>query len=85
METNVEIVFRYDSPRIAEIIARSLSPDNIKTPSNLEIKTFSDGNLVITKIKGDLRLESLLATLNDLIFCTQVAQKTVKLGEKTSV
>lgn len=65
----------YDDESISQAISSSLEPDNLQAPENVKIKTTRDENKVITEIKVDGRIETLLATLEDLLSCTSTAEK----------
>lgn len=73
------ITLKYKTEREARAIAEAVSPDNAETPAGLSVKTFSKGKTVTTLIECGGRLERLLSTVDDLLSCTQVAEKTVKI------
>lgn len=74
-----EITIEYDDEEIAKAIARAVSPDNFKTPTGLSIKTFQEKNRVITRITCRRKLPTFIATIDDLLFCTSTAEKTIQL------
>lgn len=59
-----------------ESVASALNVDNTKL-DDLEIKTSTDKDKIITKIKAK-NINTLLATLDDVISCQMVAEKTIK-------
>ncbi|MDH5769830.1 MAG: KEOPS complex subunit Pcc1 [Candidatus Bathyarchaeota archaeon] len=73
------ITLKYKTERDARAVAEAVSPDNAKTPAGLSVKTFGKGKTVTTLIECSGRLETLLSTLDDLLSCTQVAEKAVKI------
>jgi len=73
-----KIVLRYETPRLAETVAKAISPDNVFTPTGLTVKTYRKGNAVITLIECRGKLETFISTINDLLSCIQVAGKSVK-------
>lgn len=73
------ITLKYETERDARAIAEAVSPDNAKTPAGLSVKTFGKGKAVTTLIECGGRLETLLSTLDDLLSCTQVAEKAVRI------
>jgi hypothetical protein len=77
-----EIILEYDEVRIAEAIAKAVSPDNFKTPKDLSIKTTGKNNKVITMIKCRGKLPTFIATIDDLLFCTATAEKTLQAVKK---
>lgn len=79
-----EIIFNYDDEKEANTIVKAISPDNVKVPYGLIIKTLREGNTTITKIFCIKGFETLLATLDDLLSCVQVAEKVVKATKSLS-
>ncbi|KXB00531.1 hypothetical protein AKJ44_00870 [candidate division MSBL1 archaeon SCGC-AAA261F17] len=77
MGSKARISCVYDDESISQTISSSLEPDNIQAPENVKIKTTRDGNKVITEIEVDGRIETLLATLEDLLSCTSTAEKVI--------
>jgi len=73
------ITLKYKTEREARAISEAVSPDNAKTPAGLTVETFSKVKTVTTLIECDGRLETLLSTIDDLLSCTQVAEKAVKI------
>jgi hypothetical protein len=77
-----EIRLSYRNEREAEAVARAVSPDNVEVPRGLHIETLQDGFEVITKVECETRLQTLIATLDDLLACVSVAEKTFKVAKK---
>jgi len=77
-----KIVLEYDNPKIAEAIAKAVSPDNFKTPEGLSIKTMQKANKVSTQIRSQGKLPTLIATIDDLLFCVSTAEKTLQTTKK---
>ena len=77
-----EIILEYGEARIVEAIARAVSPDNFKTPKDLLIKTIWKDEKVITTIKCREKLPTFIATIDDLLFCTATAEKTIQTAKK---
>ena len=82
--TMAEIIFNYDDENEANTIVKAISPDNVKVPYGLIIKTLRKENNTITRIVCIKGFETLLATLDDLLSCVQVAEKVVKVTESLS-
>lgn len=80
MET--EIRLSYKNEREAEAVAKAVSPDNIEIPLGLYIKTVRNGSDVYTKVECQTRLQTLIATIDDLLACVSVAEKTFKVAKK---
>jgi hypothetical protein len=77
-----EIRLSYRNVREAEAVARAVSPDNVEVPKGLHIETLQDGFEVITKVECETRLQTFIATLDDLLACVSVAEKTFKVAKK---
>ena len=77
-----EIKLSYKNEREAEAVAKAVSPDNIEVPSGLQIETVRNGSNVNTKIECQTRLQTLIATIDDLLACVSVAEKTFNIAKK---
>ena len=77
-----EIILEYDGAKVAEAIAKAVSPDNFKTPRGLSIKTKRRANKVLTKIKCCGKLQTFISTIDDLLFCSSTAEKTLQTTKK---
>lgn len=80
MEAELRLV--YKNEREAETVAKAVSPDNVQVPQGLFIETVQKGFEVITKVDCQNRLQTLIATLDDLLACVSVAEKTFKVAKK---
>ncbi|MEM3506627.1 MAG: KEOPS complex subunit Pcc1 [Candidatus Bathyarchaeia archaeon] len=61
---------------VAKAISEAVAPDNIKAPRSIKVKTITKGNKVFTRIVCR-KIDSFMYTLDDLISCMQVAEKTL--------
>jgi tRNA threonylcarbamoyladenosine modification (KEOPS) complex Pcc1 subunit len=77
-----EIILEYDDEEVAKAIARAVSPDNFKAPVGLSIKTAREKGKVVTKIKCKRKLPTFIATIDDLLFCTSTAEKTIQIAKR---
>jgi tRNA threonylcarbamoyladenosine modification (KEOPS) complex Pcc1 subunit len=77
-----EIVIDYDDGEIAEAVAKAVSPDNFKTPRGLLVKTRWREGKVLTKIKCKTKLSTFIATIDDLLFYTSIAEKALQTTRK---
>ena len=77
-----EIRLSYENEREAEAVAKAVSPDNVEVPSGLYIETVRNGSDVLTKVECQTRLQTLIATLDDLLACVSVAEKTFNVAKK---
>lgn len=83
-----EISLSYEKVREAEAVAEAVAPDNVKAPQGLFIKTERRGKQVLTLITCETRLQTFIATIDDLLSSVSVAERaflTVKgLDKKRS-
>jgi hypothetical protein len=77
-----KIHIKYKNKKEAEAIVKAISPDNMKVPSGLYIKTVRNGSEVFTTVNCKKGLKTLIATLDDLLACVSVAEKTFKVVDK---
>lgn len=77
-----KIVLQYDEAKLAAAIAKAVSPDNFKTPSGLTIKTTNEARKVITQIEYYGKLPTFIATIDDLLFCVSIAERTLQMTRK---
>ena len=77
-----EIRLSYRNEREAEAVAKAVSPDNIEVPSGLAVKTMKEKTEVLTRVECQTRLQTFIATLDDLLSCVSVAEKTFTVAEK---
>lgn len=79
MEAEVEI--SYESKRGAKAVAQAVSPDNVKVPNGLFIETKQMGSKVITQIRCELKLQTFVATIDDLLCCISTAEKAFRAAK----
>jgi tRNA threonylcarbamoyladenosine modification (KEOPS) complex Pcc1 subunit len=72
------ITLEYKDEKTAKAIAEAVSPDNFKTPAELQVKTVQENNRVITEIECEGKLATFTATIDDLLFSASTAEKTLK-------
>ena len=72
------ITLEYSDEKTAKAVANAVSPDNFKTPIGLQIKTETEKNKVVTNIKCEGKLATFTATIDDLLFSAQTAEKTLQ-------
>jgi len=84
-----EIKLEYDDAKRAKAIAKrakaiaeAVSPDNFKTPSGLTVKTTQEEKSVVTNIKCRRKLPTFIATIDDLLFCVSIAERTLQTTDK---
>ena len=77
-----KIVLEYKKVREAEAVANAVSPDNSKTPHGLRVETTRRGNKVVNKIQCETKLQTFMATLDDLLSAVSVAEQALSAAKK---
>jgi len=77
-----EIKLSYQNKREAEAVAQAVSPDNVKVPSGLSVKTTKKGSKVFTNVKCKTKLQTFIATIDDLLCCVSIAEKAFLAAKK---
>ncbi len=77
-----EIVLDYDNAKIAEVVARAVSPDNFKTPKDLKVETVCSDKQVISRIECSEKLPTFVATIDDLLSCVSTAERTIQAAKR---
>ena len=77
-----DITLEYEDAKDAEAVAKAVSPDNFKVPPSLSIETTSKGNKVVTYIRCKRKIPTFIATIDDLLFCVSIAEKTLQTAKK---
>ena len=72
----------YRCGKEARSIVKSVSPDNVKAPFGLIVKARRQGRGVTVKIFCIRGVETLLATIDDLLSCIQVAEGVLRIVEE---
>lgn len=72
-----KITLEYKDNKIAEAIAKAISPDNFKTPPRLHVVTVKDNHKVVTQITCEGKLATFTATIDDLLSSATTAEKTL--------
>jgi len=75
MRANIRCV--YDQESFALAVASALCPDNFQAPRDIRIRTARHGKQVVTNITMDGKIETFLATLDDLLSCTSTAESVL--------
>ena len=73
------IRLEYDDTETAIAIAKAVSPDNLKTPLGLTVKTELKNNSVLTKIEVEDKTATFIATIDDLLSSASTAEKALKV------
>ncbi len=77
-----EITLTYKNNREAEAVSKAISPDNLVVPPGLLIRTTQKGFKVFTTIRCETRLQTFMATIDDLLCCISVAEKAFSVAKK---
>lgn len=80
-----EIRLSYKNEREAEAVAKAVSPDNVEVPPGLFVKTVRKGFKVFTTIECQTKLQTFIATLDDLLSCVSVAEKAFSVAKEFKV
>lgn len=77
MEMRAKVICEYENNSISRAIAEALKPDNILAPQGIKTATAARGRRVVTTVEMDGKIETLLATLDDLLSCTSTAESVL--------
>ena len=80
MEAKIKL--SYKNEREAEAVAKAVSPDNVEVPPGLFVKTVRRGPKVFTTIECQTKLQTLIATIDDLLSCVSVAEKAFSVAKE---
>jgi len=69
-----KVVCTYGESGVAKAVAAALRPDNLQAPKGVRVVTNARGVQVVSTIELDGRMETLLATLDDLLACSSAAE-----------
>ncbi|MEM2904830.1 MAG: KEOPS complex subunit Pcc1 [Candidatus Bathyarchaeia archaeon] len=64
--------------RSARTVAEAIAVDNRPAPAGLSIETTVEERTVVTTIRSSARLETFIATVDDLLESIQVAERTIQ-------
>ena len=76
--SEAELSLTFMDEREAEIIAKSLEPDNQPLPRGLKLKMTRAGKMILFEIKCERGVRSLLTTLDDILCMANLALKTIR-------
>ena len=68
-------------PKTANSLVASLLPDNVRVPQGLGIRVFVDEGNVFVRIVSVKGLQTLLATVDDVLSCSQMAIGLIAVAE----
>ncbi len=67
--------------REAEAVVMSLSPDNLKVPAGLSVNAFRKGSKVIMRVTSMKGIDTMLATLDDLLASAELAREAINVAK----
>jgi tRNA threonylcarbamoyladenosine modification (KEOPS) complex Pcc1 subunit len=70
------ITIKYNDKDTARAVNSAISPDNLNTPQPIKIDTTVEGTTLKIKMKSN-KLNTLIATLDDLLSCVQAAESAL--------
>lgn len=76
MKLEAKVSFMYDTEREAEAVVKAVSPDNVEVPSGLSVETVRRDRHLLALVHCEKSLETFIATLDDLLACISVVEKT---------
>jgi tRNA threonylcarbamoyladenosine modification (KEOPS) complex Pcc1 subunit len=71
------VTIQYRDHKTAESILRAIEPDNLTTPTGVEIEAEATGGIVTINVMCVRGVGSLVATLDDLLSCIQAAEAAI--------
>jgi tRNA threonylcarbamoyladenosine modification (KEOPS) complex Pcc1 subunit len=77
----VKIALKYKTALEAEAVANAVSPDNLKAPQGLSVETTRRGNKVVNKIQCETKLQTFMATIDDLLSAVSVAERALSAAK----
>ena len=77
-----EITLSYKNEREAEAVAKAVSPDNVQVPPGLFIRTMRKGFKVFTWVRCETKLQTFMATIDDLLSCISIAEKAFSVAKR---
>lgn len=77
-----KVTLPYRDVREAEAVSKALTPDNLKVPPGLFIETKRVKFRVHTLVRCETRLETFIATLDDLLSCASVAERILSTTKR---
>jgi hypothetical protein len=80
---DAEIRLSYKNAKEAEAVAKAVAPDNRKIPVGLTVQTLRKGNIVVTNITCETKLQTFMATIDDLLESVSVAEDAFGAARKS--
>ncbi|MCQ5377429.1 MAG: hypothetical protein NO516_05195 [Candidatus Methanomethylicia archaeon] len=77
MKSEIVFVREYGDASKAAKVMRAVSPDNQDAPDDTSIEMLIEGGSLVVKVASSADLPSFLRTIDDLLSCIQVAERTL--------
>ena len=78
VEAEAELLMSFESGGLAELVLRSLEPDNEPLPEGLRLDVEREGRTIRFKIYSSRPVSSLLATIDDILAMAALVLRVVK-------
>lgn len=73
----VEIALSYETVTEANAVVDAITPDNVRIPKDLAIKTIRRGRKALTSVECRAGLLTFIATIDDLLEAISIAERSV--------
>lgn len=80
---DAEIRLAYKNAKEAEAVAEAVAPDNRNVPVGLTVRTLREGNSVVTNVTCKTKLQTFIATIDDLLESVSVAEDAFAAARKS--
>ncbi|MDI6883691.1 MAG: KEOPS complex subunit Pcc1 [Hadesarchaea archaeon] len=77
MRLRAEVICVYGDERVSKAVTAALGPDNLQVPEGLRLSTKAKARRLVSVVELEGRIETLLATLDDLLACTITAESMI--------
>lgn len=74
------IKLEYDDEKTARAVADAISPENLRCPEGVLVKTRREKCCVTTEIKVEGKVSTFIATIDDLLFSVSLVERTLKVA-----
>jgi hypothetical protein len=74
----IKITASHRNSEICRCIAKSLEPDNLLAPPTVKVNTKTTNNVLSVSVTCN-KLETFMATVDDLLTCMDAAKKTLEV------
>jgi hypothetical protein len=82
---DAEIRLTYKNAKEAEAVAKAVVPDNREVPAGLTAQTSREGYSVVTTIACKTKLQTFMATIDDLLESVSVAEDAFSAARSRKV